>query len=184
VTPDSSRPIKTRWHDRVSRGALVALASVGLVWMSGVRLFAFRGDSMIPAVMPDDHFVGMVGLWKRTEPRRFDMVIFDLPETSAWANRKIPWMKRLVGLPGEHVRLAGDALFINGARIEAPFLRREKRTEVPQSNEIRLGENEFYVVGDNLDHSVDDSRSFGPVHRSLIKGHVGLVIPGSRKRKE
>jgi signal peptidase I len=184
MTHDASPSLKSTWHHRVSRGALIAIASVGLVWLSGVRLFAFRGNSMIPAVMPDDHFVGMVGLWKRTEPKRFDMLIFDLPEKSAWAHRKIPWMKRLVGLPGEQLRLSGDALFINGDRVDAPFLRSKARADVERSIDIKLGENEFFVLGDNLDHSLEDSRSFGPLQRDLIKGYVGMVIHGSGKRKE
>ena len=184
MSQDSSLSGKSIWLHRVSRGALIALAPLALIWLSGVRLFAFRGESMIPAVMPDDHFVGMVGLWKRTEPKRFDLLIFDLPAKSAWASRKIPWMKRLVGLPGEHVRLSGEALFINGTRIDAPFLRTKRSTDEQRPTEIKLGENEFFVLGDNLDHSLDDSRSFGPVHRSLIKGYVGMVIHGAGKQKD
>lgn len=179
-----SRPARTQWHNRISRIAIVALGLFGLIWLSGVRLYAFRGNSMIPAVMPDDHFVALVGLWKRTEPRRFDLVIFDVPESSAWAKQRIPWMKRLVGLPGEHVRLAGDALFINGNLIDAPFLRRDIQTAQHEPTEINLGEDQFFVLGDNLDHSLEDSRKFGPVHRSLLKGHVGMVLHGSKKHTE
>src|SRR5436190_16077986 len=105
--------------------ALVAVA-IGSVWLSGVRLFAFPGESMIPAVRPGDSFVGLVGLWGHRTPERFDMLLFDVPSTSKWAERKIPWMKRLVGLPGEHVRLSGAELFINGRRVESSFLHSDR----------------------------------------------------------
>src|SRR5215216_2457258 len=74
------------------------------IWMSGARLFAFPRESMVPAVKPGDYFVGMVGLWHFHTPKRFDMAIYDVPSDSKWADRKIPWMKRIVGLPGEHIR--------------------------------------------------------------------------------
>src|SRR5687767_12768510 len=98
--------------------------AVGGVWLSGVRLFAFPGVSMVPAVRPGDYFVGCVGLWGHRTPQRFDMLIFDVPPTSKWAVQKIPWMKRLVGLPGEHVRLSGSELFIDERKVASSPLYR------------------------------------------------------------
>lgn len=148
--------------------------ATGGVWLSGVRLFAFSGESMVPAVKPGDTFVGLVGMWGQRAPTRFDKVIFDLPPHSPWAPHKIVWMKRLVGLPGEHVRLAGAELFINGRRVEAPMLYSAQGKS--GSFELQLGPDEFYVVGDNLDHSLDDSRAFGAVARSLIRGRATWVV--------
>jgi signal peptidase I len=160
----------------------VAFAVVVLaLWAGGVRLFAFPGESMSPAVRAGDHFVGMVGLWGMGSPERFEMVIFNVPPTSKWAARGIPWMKRLVGLPGEHVRLSGDQLFINGRKVDAPFLHVESKAELAKDFEVVLGDEEYCVLGDNLAHSFDDSRSMGPIARSLIKGHVALVIRPSPK---
>ena len=107
------RQMKTP-REKVLRSALITAAVLGAVWLSGVRLFAFSGRSMEPAVMAGDYFVGLVGVWGSRPPERFDMVIFDVPPSSKWAEQGIPWMKRLVGLPGERVRLSGDRLFING----------------------------------------------------------------------
>ncbi|MDO8545633.1 MAG: signal peptidase I [Opitutaceae bacterium] len=163
------------------RRKLIRIVVVGVaaaVWLSGVRLFAFAGESMAPAVMPGDHFVGLVGLWHQRAPRRFDRVILDLPPTSKWADRKIPWMKRVVGLPGEHVRLAGTHLFIDGRRIDAPCLRTRSTSE-SRGFEMKLGRDEYCVLGDNLDHTFEDSRSMGPINRSLIKGYVAFVIHSS-----
>ena len=96
-----------RFRKRMLRIHSIVAVAIGGVWLSGVRLFAFPGESMMPAIQPGDYFVGFVGLWGHRTPARFDMLIFDVPPTSKWAERKIPWMKRLVGLPGEHVRLSG-----------------------------------------------------------------------------
>jgi signal peptidase I len=158
---------------------LLAIA-IGGVWLSGVRLFAFPGESMIPAVLPGDYFVGFVGLWGRHTPERFDMLIFDVPPTSTWADRKIPWMKRLVGLPGEHVRLSGADLFINGRKSESSFLHSDRASSQAHDFEVQLRSDEFCVLGDNLDRSFDDSRSLGPISRSLIKGRAIYVIHRSK----
>src|SRR3954464_10453886 len=155
--------------------ALIAMA-IGGGWLSGVRLFAFPGESMMPAVRPGDHFVGLVGLWQHRAPARFDLLIFDVPPTSKWAERKIPWMKRLVGLPGEHVRLSGAELFIDGRKIASDMLHSDRAPGQSGDFEVQLRSDEFCVLGDNLDRAFDDSRSMGPISRSLIRGRAVLVI--------
>lgn len=159
---------------RVLRIFLWCAVAVGAGWLSGVRLFAFSGDSMVPAVKPGDTFLGLVGVWGQRAPARFDKLIFDLPPHSPWASHKIVWMKRLIGLPGEHVRLAGAELFINGRRVAAPMLysTRGKSGDF----ELQLGPGEFCVVGDNLDHSLEDSRAFGALSRSLIRGRALFLV--------
>lgn len=154
----------------------MAVAVTGALWLSGARLFAFPGESMAPTVMPGDYFVGMVGLWGTRAPERFDLVIFDVPPESKWADLGIPWMKRVVGLPGERVRLAGERLFIDGQEVTAPFLHLARTTTIESEVDVALKADEPFVLGDNLDHSFDDSRSLGPIRRSLLQGSVALVI--------
>lgn len=167
----------------VRRIFAVAVATLAIVWISGLRVFAFSGDSMLPSVMSGDRFIGKVGLWGEQFPDRFQMVIFDLPPHSPWVERKIPWMKRLIGLPGEHVRLSGNRLFIDGQPVEAPSLHLDDPAKSPQTHELVLDNDEYFVVGDNLDHSLEDSRTFGPLKRSLLKGTVVYVISGARKKQ-
>jgi signal peptidase I len=155
----------------------------GTAWLSGARLFAFSGKSMEPAVMPGDYFVGLVGLWGMRTPERFDMVIFDLPPESKWAKRKIPWMKRVVGLPGERIRIAGERLFIDGKEVSAPLLRRDPAVPASPGIEVVLKSEEFFVIGDNLDHSLEDSRTMGPIRKSLLRGFVAFVIRRDKPEK-
>ncbi len=147
-----------------------------MVWLSGARLFAFPGKSMAPAVMPGDYFVGLVGLWGMRPPERFEMIIFEVPPDSKWAVHGIPWMKRVVGLPGEHVRLAGERLYIDGSEVTASFLHRDHVAPAKSEVDVRLKADEYYVLGDNLDHSFDDSRSMGPIRKSRLRGSVAFVI--------
>ena len=171
------------YRRRLLRGAAILGVGVALTWLSGVRLFAFSGDSMVPTVMPGDHFIGCVGLWGLSEPQRFDMVIFDVPATSKWAGQKIPWMKRLVALPGEHVRLAGGQLFINGRKVDAPFLY-SHRNSAAREFELTLSSGEYWVLGDNLDSTLEDSRALGPIPHTLMKGYVAFVIRTAPRSSE
>ena len=166
---------------RLRRSLIIVAVAIGGLWSSGVRLFAFPGESMMPAVQPGDYFLGFVGLWGNRTPARFDMVMFDVPPTSNWAAQKIPWMKRLVGLPGEHVRLSGSNLFIDGRRVESGFLHSSRDSTKDSDFEVQLRGDEFCVLGDNLDRSFDDSRSMGPISSSLVKGRAVSVIHRSKR---
>lgn len=171
--------MKQRFRFSLRLLSIVALV-LGAAWLSGVRLFAFPGESMVPAVQPGDIFVGLVGLWGHRSPERFDRVIFDVPPDSKWAERKIPWMKRLVGLPGEHVRLAGADLFIDGRKVDSPSLHVEKASNHAAGFSLQLRRDEYCVLGDNLDRSFEDSRSLGPIAGSLIRGRVIWVFHRSK----
>jgi signal peptidase I len=161
---------------RFVRLLLGAAIVVGAVWLSGARLYAFPGKSMMPAVMPGDYFIALMGPWRHHTPVRFEMVIYDVPADSKWAERKIPWMKRLVGLPGEHVQLTGAELFIDGRKITAPTLHTRHPAAKTPDVDVQLGPDEFFFLGDNLDESFDDSRSMGKISRRLLRGFVAQVI--------
>lgn len=161
----------------ILRILLAVALLLGTAWLSGLRLHQFHGRSMQPAVNPGDCFLARMGLWRPGEPERFAMLIFDVPPTSRWAAAKIPWMKRLVGLPGERVRLSGATLAINGRVIAAPMLHLDSTLQKDRADfEVTLGPNEYFVLGDNLDHTTDDSRAMGPIERGLIRGIAGAVV--------
>ena len=92
-------------------------------------------------------------------------------------------MKRLVGLPGERVRLSGDRLFIDGREERTPFLHRDSSVAPSADFEVTLGSDEYFVVGDNLDHSVEDSRVLGPIPIKLMKGRVAFVINRTKAKR-
>ncbi len=168
---------------KLLRVFFAAGAVLAVVWLSGVRLFAFPGESMSPTVMPGDCFVGLVGLWHLRTPQRFDLLVYDVPPTSQWAARRIPWMKRVVGLPGERIWLAGTDVFIDGRKLEVTFLHRDPAARPTAEIERKLGPDEYFLLGDNLDHSFDDSRTMGPIPRALVRGFVAWVIPTSARRR-
>ncbi|MBL9186975.1 MAG: signal peptidase I [Opitutaceae bacterium] len=170
---------------RLLRILALILGSLVLAgWLSGIRLMAYPGRSMEPAVKAGDHFIALTGLWSLRSIKRFDMAVYDVPPNNKWADRKIPWMKRVVGMPGEHIRISGTELFVDGRKIDAPFYGTPTGDQKLPAFEVKLGPDQFFMLGDNLNHSFDDSRSMGPIHQSLVRGFVAYVIRTSPEKKE
>ena len=101
-------------------------------------------------------------------PERWDVVVFISPE-----DRSKDFVKRVVGLPEETVALAGGELFINGQRVEDPHGRYDPLPRSPLRNlkPMLIGQNQYFMLGDNRDHS-SDSRVWGLVDFDLLKGRA------------
>lgn len=124
------------------------------------------------------------------EPRRGDVMVFRYPEDG-----KTNYIKRVVGLPGDHILYRNKQLFINGEPVEARFvarlppveLRREKLGEVEHDIYLTLGrsgisgegewvvpEGHYFVMGDNRDNS-NDSRYWGMVPDEMVVGRAFAI---------
>ena len=166
----------------IKRAVIVAIAVPVIGYVFGIRALAFPGESMAPTVRAGDTLIALVAPWHARSVSRFDMVIFDLPpefekENQAW--HRVPWMKRLLGLPGEHVQIDPTGIFINGLKLELPkpLVLAQLVTADPTMKwlDVELGPDEYFVIGDKPTSSVD-SRSMGPLKRQFLKGYVWKVI--------
>lgn len=108
-------------------------------------------------------------------PSRQDVIICRYPY------RKEYFVKRLIALPGDTVEIRYDrenrtnTVYVNGEAIEEPYLSPERNDKDNSMPPKTLGEDEYFVLGDNRDNS-NDSRYVGPLHRSQIIGHVQFVF--------
>lgn len=119
---------------------------------------------MEPAISENTWVAVFRAGFRKRGPRRFDIVRL--------ADPRVPdlWMlKRIVGLPGEEVALKAGELFVNGELIAEPHA----YCPDPLTDNIEWWPrgDEFVVLGDNRMQS-SDSRKFGPVKRSSIRGRV------------
>ena len=96
-------------------------------------------------------------------PARGDVVVLDSPTT---ADELL--IKRVVGLPGEHVLIRDGRVYIDGMLLDEPYVE-EYCTMRSCNGEWQLAPDEYFVLGDNRSHSLD-SHSFGPVSETMIKG--------------
>ena len=129
-------------------------------------IYIVRGDSMKPTLEAGDRLLVRRGLPRLV--RRYDLVVLCDPRGG-----EKRYLKRVVGLPGEEVRLSDGLLSIDGCDLEEPYLGGLPAVLGLGTKVWRLGPNEYFVMGDNRTHSTD-SREFGPVAAELIVGRAGL----------
>ncbi len=122
------------------------------------------GQSMEPNLHPLERLVIEKVSYRLHPPRRFDIVVVDLPTMDELL------IKRIVGLPGETVEIRNGILYINGQAIPEP---EERFTDSANLAPVTLGPDSYFVLGDNRANS-NDSRVFGPIHRSSIVGKAWL----------
>ncbi|MDD3931486.1 MAG: signal peptidase I [Clostridiaceae bacterium] len=130
------------------------------------------GHSMVPTLFPDDQLiVEKVSRWFGGI-QHGDIITIrasELPAHDEGPNI----IKRVIGLPGDTVEIQSDGVYLNDALLYEPYLEPGTNTRVRNLNyeRVTLGENEYFVMGDNRDVSLD-SRSFGPVPYKSIIGEV------------
>ena len=155
--------------------------SLGLV--IGILLVVFvvqRNDVYMSSMEPnlnekDSVFVEMISKYF-TSPERGDIMTVNATGLDGYAKTEAI-IKRVIGLPGETVSIKDGYVYINGVLLDEPYLDDSVRTYVADRgiasgyDNITLGEDEYYFMGDNRGVS-EDSRVMGPIAKSRIKSHV------------
>lgn len=100
-----------------------------------------------------------------TDPKRFDIITLQT-ETEG------DYVKRVIGLPGETIQITDGKVFVDGNILEDPYgegFTESGTAKVP----IKLGDHEFFVLGDNREVSIDSRfESLGAVKKSQIQGRI------------
>ncbi len=133
-----------------------------------LQTFVVQGKSMEPNFYNRDYLLVDKLSYRVTQPKRGQIVVFRDPE-----NRKIDFVKRIIGLPGERIRITNSTVFVNDKSLQEPYLEgHATQADTPDFN-ITLSDHQFFVMGDNRENSLD-SRRIGPIEGSDILGRVFL----------
>lgn len=148
------------------------------------------GRSMYPTLKDGEFGFTNVGGVLLNGVERGDIVVVTMEEEG----QKTHWVKRVIGLPGDTVSCVNDVVYINGKVLDetkyiAPDYRQSlvdkfgyfnkvpnaDNTNVEDFEKVKLGDDEYYVMGDNRPYS-KDSRYVGPVKKSQIFAKKMLVL--------
>ena len=129
-----------------------------------ISLFIVRGVSMSPTLRDGDL---LLVTRSPSAPKKGSVVLLNMRQ----ANGSQFQVKRIVGLPGERIVFDDGMLQIDGVHHPEPYLGGMPASVGLERLTCDVGEDEYYVLGDNRAHSTD-SRRYGPVPRSEIVGVV------------
>jgi signal peptidase I len=100
------------------------------------------------------------------EPQRGDVIVFENPINA----QDDPYIKRVIGLPGDSVRIENGQVFVNGSLLSEPYL----TVSTIRGGEFRVPEQSLFVMGDNRNNS-SDSRQWGMVPYEEIIGRAEVI---------
>ncbi len=150
--------------------SILAGITIGLVRYYLFKPFYVKGASMEPNFYEKEYLIIDELSYRFHEPKRGDVIVFKYPE-----NPKEYFLKRIIGLPGERVKISEGRVIVyndahpEGFEIKESYLPSDLLTAGDKIT--ALGPHEYYVLGDNRQNS-HDSRRFGPVDRSLVVGRA------------
>lgn len=156
---------------------------IAIILVIGISLFIITyigqrtqvcGSSMEPTLQDGDNLISDKVSYRFRDPKRFEIIVF--PVGNCDTEKGNFYIKRIIGLPGETVFIdENGVIYINGEVLEEDFGKEVifSSNRGRAQNEIVLGEDEYFVLGDNRNNS-QDSRSevVGNVKRDEINSRV------------
>ena len=155
---------------------LVKVAVLAGITIGFVRYFIFKpfyveGQSMDPTFLEKEYLIIDEISYRLKEPERGEVVVFKAPVT-----HNDYYLKRIIGLPGERVKVEDNKVIIyNNDNSQGVVIFEDYTAEegTPGVTTVTLEPDEYFVMGDNRNASFD-SRRFGPIKRDDIVGRTWL----------
>ncbi len=161
--PEPSRSPRRRFARDLFCGAAMIL----VLHLYVVQISVVRGHSMRPSLCDGDRLVVDRLAYELADVDRFDVVVLRYP-----ADPTIDFVKRVIGLPGDRVRIDRGTIYVNDVPIAEAFAH---VADWAVMRECVVPANSYFVLGDNRPISCD-SREFGVVGRELLKGRVRVCF--------
>ena len=127
-----------------------------------------NGESMYPTLEEGDIMILNKTAYYFNKPERFDIVVVNMPDEYL--------IKRVIGLPGEHIEYKDNTLYVDGKKVKENFkhgVTEDFNIEELGSDTIPL--NTYLVLGDNRENSLD-SRELGFIREDQLLGRTSLII--------
>lgn len=134
-----------------------------------------EGESMEPTLTDGDSVVIQRLSYYFTDPKRYDVVVFPVHYDSG-STEKTYYIKRVIGLPGETVQIIDGSVYINNEKLTDDKYSSTTINEAGiAENPLVLGENQYFVMGDNRNMSTDSRNSYvGLVNKNDIVGEAWI----------
>jgi signal peptidase I len=171
-----------------TKSLLIALILALFIRTFIVQAYKIPSGSMIPTLLIGDYLLvnklaygiknpvkdDFIYFWKF--PKRQEIVVFTYPQ-----NKKLDFIKRVIGLPGDTVQIVNKKVYVNGKLLNEPYVQFSDPEIYPQEisprdnyGPIKVPPEHIFVLGDNRDQSYD-SRFWGFVPVKYLKGKALII---------
>ena len=138
---------------------VIALAIFVVIYLFLIQPHQVKGSSMFPNFIDGEYILTDKISYRFKKPERGDVVVFKAPK-----DHEVDYIKRIIGLPRDTVRFDNSKVYINGSQLQEKYLPSEYVTNpgafMAIGDEVTVPDNQFFVMGDNRNHS-SDSREWG-----------------------
>ena len=148
-------------------GSLRMLVVLGVLYTLFFHLSVVRGSSMNPGIQDGDRILVEPWSYMMGGAERGDVVVMRYP-----LDPNVDYIKRVIGLPGDEIMLAGGYVWVNGMLLSEPYVAHMDANCYLQET---VREDSYFVLGDNRPRS-SDSREFGQVPQSHLRGRVDVRL--------
>jgi signal peptidase I len=145
------------------RDIVFAFAIAIFIVVFVVQPVRVEGTSMQPQLVDQERIFVNRFIYKFSDIHRSDIVVFWYPK-----DRTKSFIKRVVGVPGDTVEIQAGSVYVNGVRLDEPYLKPEFR-DYKSFQRVVVPPGQYFVLGDHRNSS-NDSRNWGFVARRLIYG--------------
>ena len=158
------------WLVVIACGVVIALLAQALF----IQAFWIPSPSMVPTLERGDRVLVNKLAYKTHDVRHGDVIVFERPPEASPGDDDIKdLIKRVVAVGGDTIEGVDGAVYVNGERIEEPYLPAGTPTNDLPRQEIPEGQ--VFVMGDNRTNS-EDSRVFGPIDEDTIVGRAFVIV--------
>jgi len=151
---------------------LIFIIAVTVLFDLAIPRSLVDGQSMEPTFQDEDRLVVSRLNYLLDRPQQGDIVVFNAVDPDD-AELGIMLIKRIIGIPGDTVEIRNQQVMINDVMIDEPYINEACSVFKCQDKTWELKDDEYFVMGDNRNHS-NDSRSFDAVPLDHIIGQVVL----------
>src|SRR5258708_35088580 len=150
---------------------MVGFAGIGtVIYLFVAQPHKVQGPSMFPTFKDGDYIITDKVSYYFSDPKKADVIVFHYP-----LNHTLEYIKRIIGTPGDKVKVEDNKVFVNGNELNEPYLTSDVITRgaifLPAGKEVTVPPRQYLVFGDNREHS-SDSREWGFVKKDEFAGRV------------
>ena len=143
-------------------------AIFAIIYLFIAQFHKVSGLSMYPTMHDGDYLITEKVSYRFGEPKKGQIVVLKNPRDNSQ-----DFIKRIIAVPGDSLRVKGDSVYVNDQKLSETYLPAGTPTHagafISEGTTINAGANQYFVFGDNRNHS-SDSREWGPVTKEELVG--------------